>query len=240
MSWSRKGQFAAGSIIALFLAIALLFALLGRGPGWRPSSSKPQLLLLTSLPIVFPEGFTLKGPKSPVLERLEEEYRVFPISVADRQSLRGHKILLMAQPQAQPAAVLVQLDQWVRTGGHVLLLADPALEWPSERPFGDPLRPPPAYPDTGLLAHWGLRLYAPAGFGSKSLDVTGEHIRTAAPGELAATSGDCEVESGGLEARCRIGRGKAVVIADADFLDSDRFGAANLDLLMSELGDLRR
>ena len=54
----------------------------------------------------------------------------------------------MVQPQAQPAAVLVELDQWVRGGGHVLLLADPALEWPSERPFGDPLRPPLAYPET--------------------------------------------------------------------------------------------
>ena len=239
MTWSRKGQLAAASIIALIVAIGALFAIAGRGPGWHPSASRPQLLLLTSLPIVFPEGFTLKGPKSPVLERLEEDFRVFPISVADRSSLRGHKILLMAQPQAQPASVLVQLDQWVRGGGKVLLLADPALEWPSERPFGDPLRPPPAFADTGLLAHWGLRLYAPAGFGVASVDAGGHHIRTAAPGALAATSPDCTVDSGGLEARCRIGRGTAIVVADADFLDSDRFGSTNLDLLMSELDALK-
>ena len=239
MTWSRKGQLAAASIIALIFAVGVLFALFGRGPGWKPSSSRPQLLLLTSLPIVFPEGFTLKGPKSPVLERLEEEFRVVPISVADRGSLRGHKLLLMAQPQAQPADVLVQLDQWVRTGGNVLLLADPALEWPSDRPFGDPLRPPPAYADTGLLAHWGLRLYAPDGLGSKAVDADGKRIRTAAPGELAATSPDCKIGDGGFEAHCRVGRGTAIVIADADFLDSDRFGENNLDLLMGELDALK-
>ena len=62
----------------------------------------------------------------------------------------------MAQPLAQPAEDLVALDDWVRGGGRVLLLADPMLEWPSKRPLGDPLRPPPMFMDTGLLAHWGL------------------------------------------------------------------------------------
>ena len=67
----------------------------------------------------------------------------------------------MAQPRAQPAEDLVALDNWVRGGGRVLLLADPMLEWPSERPLGDPFRPPPTFADTGLLAHWGLKLDAP-------------------------------------------------------------------------------
>lgn len=238
MTWPRKGQLAAASILSLIVAATVGFALVGRGPGWQPGSTKPKLMLLTSLPIVFPEGFTLKGPKSPVLDRLEEDYRVFPISVADGQSLKGRDLLLMAQPQAQPAEALVQLDQWVRKGGHVLLLADPALEWPSKRPFGDPLRPPPAYADTGLLAHWGLRLYSPAGFGSTLIEADGRDVRTAAPGRLAAISDRCKVEEGGFEARCRIGRGSATVIADADFIDVDRFGDANLQLLTDELDRL--
>ena len=61
----------------------------------------------------------------------------------------------MAHPLAQTAENLVALDQWVRGGGRVLLLADPMLEWPSERPLGDPLRPPPMFMDTGLLAPLG-------------------------------------------------------------------------------------
>jgi hypothetical protein len=232
----RSGQATAVAIVALIAAIGIIFALIGRGPGWKPDpSSRPRLLLLTSLPIVFPEGFTLKGSKSPVLEKLEESFRVYPISIADRASLRGSKLLLMVQPQAQPAAVLVELDQWVRGGGHVLLLADPALEWPSERPFGDPLRPPLAYPDTGLLAHWGLRLYAPARLGPKSVKAGEGDIRTTAPGEMAATSADCTVEEGGFKAHCKIGRGEATVIADADFIDSERFGDSGLDLLAGEL-----
>lgn len=231
-----SGQAAAVWIVILIVAIGIVFALIGRGPGWKPSpSSRPRLLLLTSLPIIFPEGFTLKGSKSPVLEKLEDGFRVYPISVVDRTSLRGNKLLLMVQPQAQPAAVLVQLDQWVRGGGHVLLLADPALEWPSERPFGDPLRPPPAFADTGLLVHWGLRLYAPAGFGPKSVKAGGRELQTAAPGALAAISADCTVEDGGIEAHCKVGQGTATVIADADFIDSDRFGDSGLDLLPDEL-----
>ena len=70
-------------------------------------------------------------------------------------------MLLAAQPRALPAEELVALDAWVRRGGRLLLLADPMLEWPSERPLGDRLRPPALFADTGLLQHWGLRLDAP-------------------------------------------------------------------------------
>ena len=45
--------------------------------------------------------------------------------------------MLLAHPMAQTADALVDLDRWVRGGGRVLLLADPRLEWPSERPLGD-------------------------------------------------------------------------------------------------------
>ena len=75
-----------------------------------------------------------------------------------RRALKARRLLLMAHPRAQPAEVLVELDQWVRGGGQLLLLADPRLDWHSERPLGDRLRPPPAFADTGLLGHWGLRL----------------------------------------------------------------------------------
>ena len=83
-------------------------------------------------------------------------------------------MLLMAHPLAQPAEALVDLDRWVRDGGRLLLLADPKLDWPSKRALGDTLRPPPAFADTGLLAHWGLRLDAPAdgGRGCASLEAS--------------------------------------------------------------------
>lgn len=191
--------------------------------GPRRPGERPPLALLTSLPLVFGEGFALEGGGSPVLRRLEQRYQVQPIGVADATSLKGHRLLLMAHPRAQPAEVLVELDQWVRGGGHVLLLADPRLHWPSGRPLGDKLRPPPGFADTGLLRHWGLSLEAPPPEGTV--------------GRLRG-SGNCKVEAEGLLARCGIARGRVTVIADADFLNAGDEDAGGFDLLIEELAGL--
>lgn len=210
----------------------------------RPSVERAELLLLTSLPIVFSERFTLDAPQSPVLGALESRYRVRPISTADLKSLGGGKLLLMAQPQAQPANVLVELDRWVRSGGRVLLLADPLLEWPSDRPLGDLLRPPPGFADTGLLGHWGLRLDSPDTLGPATALVEGRAVHTLSPGTLVATSPGCSVEAKGLVARCSVGKGRATVVADADFADAERrrepARSGNLDFLLAELDRLEQ
>jgi hypothetical protein len=125
-------------------------------PDKRAPEDRPALALLTSLPLVFGESFSLDNGGSAALSRLEQRYTVQPIGVADAASLKGQGLLLMAHPRAQPAEALVELDRWVRMGGHVLLLADPRLDWPSERPLGDLLRPPPMFADTGLLSHRGM------------------------------------------------------------------------------------
>jgi hypothetical protein len=205
----------------------------------RARAERPVLMLLTALPLVFGETFGLDGG-SPALRALETRYKVVPISTADAANLKAGRLLLMAQPQAQPAEVLVQLDQWVRGGGHVVLLADPALDWPSKRPLGDRLRPPPAFADTGLLVHWGLRLDAPDARGPVERTVDGITVLTASPGTLV---GACPLEAQGLIARCRIGKGEATVVADADFLNVDALGGrgdSNLALLLAELAKLER
>ncbi len=240
--YRSRRRWVAAALGALLMAIAVTAGIAFRshssGYAPRPPGERPALLLLTSLPIVFPEEFTLEGVGSPALTVLQSRYRVIPISVADRRSLDQHRLLLMAQPRAQPAEVLVELDQWVRSGGRVLLLADPALQWPSQRPLGDALRPPLAYADTGLLGHWGLRLDSSDDLGSTVIEAAGHRISTAAPGELVASGRECTVDEARLIARCRIGLGTATVIADADFLDSERLGAANLELLLAELDRL--
>jgi hypothetical protein len=201
------------------------------------------LLLLTSLPLVFGESFSLEGGGSPALAALETRYRVVPINTADAKSLKGGKLLLMAHPLAQPAEVLVELDGWVRAGGRVLLLADPMLEWESERRLGDPFRPPPAFADTGLLKHWGLRLEAPDERGPRQLELAGRAVLTSSPGAL---SGGCAIGKAGLVARCRVGKGEATIVADADFLNVEGPGALdgpthdNLDALLAELARLER
>jgi len=202
-------------------------------------SAKPTLMLLTTLPLVFAEKFGIEGGGSPALVALAMRYKVTPIGIADARTLGRGRLLLMAHPLAQPAEALVDLDRWVRKGGRLLLLADPMLEWPSELALGDPLRPPPAYADTGLLGHWGLRLDAPNERGPARRRLGGQAILTLSPRSLF---GQCPISSDRLVARCRIGRGQATIVADADFLDVEHDGPAgnNLNALLTELATLER
>lgn len=229
------------AIIAALAAAALaLHSRRGDAIAARPPGQRPVLLLLTSLPLVFGEDFSIEGGGSAALNALQTRYRVVPISVTDDADLKKGRLLLMAHPLAQPAEDLVALDKWVRGGGRVLLLADPMLEWPSKRPLGDPLRSPPMFMDTGLLAHWGLRLDPPEKRGPTVRKLGGYEVLTVSPGSL---HGSCRLSADVLAAHCRIGSGRATIVADADLLDSKRLGASaehNLDALLAELADLER
>jgi hypothetical protein len=230
-----------GVLIAGVIAIGLAqlgYAWFNRAP--VRSAERPTLLLLTSLPLVFGEEFSLGETGSPAAKALEGDYRLVPISVSDSAELAKGKLLLMAHPLAQPAEDLVALDRWVRGGGRVLLLADPMLEWPSKRALGDPLRPPAMFMDTGLLGHWGLRLDAPDERGPASRKLGGYDVLTASPGNLF---GSCEISRDRFVARCRIGKGRATIVADADLLDVDRLDGGsghNLDAVLAELAPLAK
>lgn len=230
--------------VLLVVAGAAALALGGRGReadiAPRQEARRPALMVLTTLPLIFPEEFTLSGGGSKALAALETRYRIVPIGTTDAESLGQALLLLMAHPLAQPAEALVDLDRWVRDGGKVLLLADPRLEWPSERPLGDKLRPPPAFADTGLLAHWGLRLEPPETAGPAQRQLAGRAVLTSSPGKLV---GDCRIAEGGFVARCRIEKGQAVIVADADLLNVEQLdGSAegNLDAVLAELAALER
>ena len=65
-------------------------------------------------------------------------------------------------------------------------------------------------------------------------------VMAASPGRL---TGSCDVRDDGLDARCRIGKGQAIVIADADFLNTSALGRGaehNLDALLEQLARLGR
>jgi hypothetical protein len=222
------------------VAVALALAVERRGsPSSLIGAKHPPLLLLTSLPLLFNEDFSLTSASSPALKALQLRYRVVPISVSDAAELSKGRLLLMAQPPAQAPQNLVALDSWVRGGGRLLLLADPMLEWPSKLPLGNPTRPPPMFVDTGLLAHWGLRLDAPDERGAAKRRLGGYQVLTVSPGALY---GSCHISSDRLLARCRVGRGEASVVADADLLDVDQLGPEaghNLDGVLAELARLR-
>jgi hypothetical protein len=229
------------TIVAAAAAIALTAGRWHEGGfSGRPPGRRPRLLLLTTLPLLFGEGFSLNGGDSPVPKRLQARYRLVPISVTNRQELAKGRLLLMAQPQAQTAENLVALDAWVRKGGRLLLLADPLLEWGSERSLGDSTRPLPIFMDTGLLAHWGLRLDTPDQPGAAERRLGNYTVLTVSPGSLY---GACSISADRLVAHCRIGKGAATIVADADFLDVVRLGSPgrhNLDGLIAELASLEQ
>lgn len=205
-----------GLVAAALLALAACRA--------ETAPVKPELYVLTSLPLLFDEGFTIAPARGEAAVFLREHYTLKPIDLPSQ--LPPGATLLAAQPRALPAEELVALDAWVRGGGKMLLLADPMLEWPSDRPLGDRLRPPVAYPDTGLLAHWGLRLDAPDRRGL-SYDQSNGAVAFLSSGTLVRTNGECAVETGGWKALCRIDRGEAIVIADADLLNVEAIRKAN-------------
>src|SRR5437588_3607490 len=101
------------------IAAAALAITVERHRSWPakvPPTSRPALLLLTSLPLLFNEDFSLVRGGSPALKALQASYRVVPISVTDPAELATGSLLLMAQPQAQTPEHLIALDSWVSGG----------------------------------------------------------------------------------------------------------------------------
>ena len=228
---------------AFVTVLFLLAACRDATPAKAPDETRPELFLITALPIVWGEEFGLDQQGSPALKALELAYRVRPIDLPSQ--LPDGVPLLAAQPRALPAEELVALDAWLRRGGRLLLLADPMLEWPSILPPGDPRRAPVAFADTGLLQHWGLRLDALDERGPRQLSLDGQAVLVASPGTLVRTDGACDVGSDGLTASCAIGRGRVRVIVDADFVNSGPGGPdgptqGNLAALLSQLAALTR
>jgi len=161
------------------------------------------------------------GERAPIMSALDAEWRANPIDVLDTAALGSTDRLLLAQPRLLAPAELVALDDWVRQGGSVTILADPLLRWPSSYPLGDARRPPFTSLLDPLMTHWGLTLEpASMGSGERRMLASGAMIELAGASHFtAATGAPCSLAENGLIAYCRIGKGRAVLIADADWID---------------------
>ncbi len=196
-----------------------------------PPSPRPELAVISALPLFWREGEAGFGARSdaPIITILRQRFDVRPLDSPLAGPMARAKALLVAQPRALSPAELVALDDWVRKGGRLLLLADPVLRWPSPLPLGDRRRPPSISMAAPLLHHWGVRLLAPAALGEERRVLEdGGLLTTMASSRFAlAPRASCRLEEHGLIARCRIGRGEAVLIADADLID-DRLWLADV------------
>lgn len=207
------------SIIFLLTAAAILWT--SRPQPIAPTRDRPGLAILTGLPLFWQEGEA--GPQSradaPVIDLLRQRFTVHAIDSPSDPILARIDRLLIAQPRAMTPSELVAIDAWVREGGRALVLADPLLRWPSPLPVGDRRRPPPVTLLGPLLDHWGVTPRDSPSLDERRLIVDDGALMTVLSASTLSAPSHCASLAQGYGARCRIGRGEAVVIADADLID---------------------
>lgn len=219
-------------LVGLLLVLGLIF-LLSALRYVRKEDPVPQaaLGLMTSLPLQWSEGgieadLAPDAKPHPVYARLQQRYDVQPLDSFDVLADKKLSLLVLAQPRALAPAELVQLDNWVRGGGRLLVLADPALQWGSLYSIGDKRRPLFTSLLSPLFSHWGIELVLPMTDEQAMVlrEVDGVTIRTQTPGEWLSKAGgagaDCDIADNKLVADCVVGKGRAILVADADLLDT--------------------
>lgn len=244
--WRLLG-FALGAGLLLLPPVIPAFERLAVHPPRLSSpADRPTLRVLTGLPLFWDERVLgAAASPGPVIAKLADAYTLVPIDGLDRRSLVAARLLLVAQPRPLQPAEQVALDAWLRGGGKALILADPDLRWPSRLPVGDARRAPAQDMTGGLFGHWGLRLESTGGAGW--IDIPWPHplrVMVDGAGRFMRTTGTCVILADGLGADCRLGRGRALLFADADLLRGDLASHAgvafdNSALLVSWLDTLR-
>lgn len=204
--------------ILLILAAVLGWAVLS-----RPAEPQRPVALFTSLPIFWGEGEELgdllKQGRPPRWAKAELEAHgpIRPLDTLEHLS-PDLKQLVIAQPRPLSPAENVALDNWVRRGGQLLLLADPALTEESAYPIGDKRRPQDIVLLSPILSRWGLELTFDEAqrAGLRVVAAGGTAIPVDLAGAWRTTNPHCLLEAEALLAVCRIGQGRVLALADAE------------------------
>jgi hypothetical protein len=216
---------------------ALAVALLVLTGGWlfaRDGMEERQPVgLFTSLPILWNEApdvaGLLKTDAAPHWAKaaLAARGEIIALDRLDANSIAGLGRLTIAQPRPFSPDENVALDNWVRRGGKLLLLADPALTAESAFSLTDRRRPQGVVLISPILTHWGLRLEFDdtQAFGEHSVKVMDVALPVNLPGRFALSGGasavNCRSWADGLAVSCRIGKGRMIALADAALLDQE-------------------
>ena len=192
---------------------------------------KPTVAVVSSLPLLWPEGdlteaLEASAESTPVKERLEQNFKI--IAVDDLGKLKSAKpdVALLAQPRSFTPAELVTFENWISRGGQAIILADPAVQWESSYPTGDPRRPLFTSMLSPLFAHWGIELTLPMEQreGQRDIVVQGKRLQLVSHGAWQMNGesdiADCRISSALVFADCKIGAGRALLLADADMLSA--------------------
>jgi ABC-type uncharacterized transport system len=237
--------------VLMVLALVLLLSAMRY---LRPEAvaNAPKLGLMTTLPLQWSEGgievvITSNAAPHPAYARLSAAYQIVPIDNLEDIDTNGLSLLLLAQPRAMGPAELVKLDAWVRNGGRLLVMVDPALQWGSLYPLGDKRRPLFTSLLSPLLSHWGVELVLPINEDQALAiqEIDGLTLRTQTPGEWRSKQGKsdvrCNIAPKAIFADCAVGKGRAFLVADADLLDTPYWKGRGVRALTGsdEFGNMR-
>ncbi|MDG6077646.1 ABC transporter [Erythrobacter litoralis] len=243
------GKQAAIKAVITALVAALLVSCNAMTASDTKGAGKPELGLFTTLPIYWSEASDITallaadGPRPWVREAIEQNFVIAPLDVFDAEALSHLDRIVLAQPRPLAPAENVALDQWVREGGRTLMFADPMLHQHSIYPIGDKRRPQDVVLISPILARWGLGLQFDESQSEdeRLLGNEAAPVPVTMAGELITVDGgfesECTITQDRLIARCNIGKGIAVIVADADLLDSERDSPAArtaLDMLLRD------
>ncbi len=234
-------------------SLAMVLAACSAGSASEEAVAKPRVGLFSTLPIYWGEGdiaAVIDGAdeKDWVRKELESRFDLVPLDTLEPEALAGLDRVILAQPRALAPSENVSFDQWLVAGGRAVIFADPMLTRHSRYSLGDRRRPQDVVLLSPILAHWGLELRfdedQPAG--ERSAEIEGVPVPINLSGHFAVREADakgraCTVGNAGLLARCAIGDGTAVVLADAALLDWEGPGpvpAGRKAALWSLLGPL--
>ncbi len=223
-------------ICGILFCVLMIILWLNHGPSDRVP--RPKIAIMSSLPLRAVDhdihaAIATKGENALVYQRLSYDFEISMIDNMD-QYHDAKSILLLAQPRALRPSELVKIDALVRGGSNILIFADPALEWESDFSIGDKRRPLFTSLLSPLLTHWGLDLVLPMDKAQKSqiFHIGALSLRTRAPGAWQvrddAEGAHCMLSAESLVAACNIGKGHALLVADADLLDSANWQGTGL------------
>jgi hypothetical protein len=227
-------------------------------------ADRPKLGLMTSLPLYWPLGADfadLASGNAPVpwqRRLIEARFQLVPLDtlspIAGLSSndpeidpLEGLERLAVIQPRGLSPADNVALDDWVRAGGELLLVLDPALTGEYDAALGDPRRPADMALIPPVVARWGLEvvfdetqdltrrveLREPGPRQSPPLPLARpQSLAVSLPQSLAVSlageirtlknaGGTCELLAESVIARCAIGKGTVTLLADASVFEDE-------------------
>ena len=198
----------------------------------KQDTARLKIGLMTSLPILWGEAngideiISQNPVPAAVYSKLQKNHDVQIYNHFDALEKNGLDMFVLAQPRGLTPHEFSALDKWVRAGGKALILADPHLAWPSKFAIGDKRRPLFTTLLSPLFKHWGFELIVEANenIEPQLIDVEGFVVLTAGTGKFVKDQSspeqtDCLISNNGIVIDCEIGKGRAVVLADADFVD---------------------